>query len=710
MFPHPLGRKAEDAIPVVESEHHLKPLSAAETPPVPINSDLCSSLTNAHPASHAKTPLLKHDDQAPNLGPETLRNDPRPTVSEAQDIEIQRLQRTLIEAKTRNSARETQLRVTKEGLKDACEALNGTFTEYTAAREEIKTVKQDLIRDHQAIIYRKDIELFALRKINEQREKQLEEMKRQHGAILEVKEEELRLLKDRRAVLELSTGSQYDNDNADHALEVRLLKVKKGVKSLEVEDDKDTIISQLQEELAIARRSTEAVVNQEAELQRAWEFTKKIQNALKEERDLHTQTRELLQNKRTEASAKSNQENDPAISTRRLPTIEEDEQDRSELEVMFEAAQKNNSELNYKLVVLEKRLRDANSRLFSAAQETEALREQVRFEQRRKHSLENARSSTTHREQLAHVAAELDEARNIIAVKDKEIRRYKKSMSETDRYVGRLRREIDIAVKFHDEDQNEIESLKEIISDVQRNKAQLVPHHEQNASHRTCPPITSADANSAQDSGATLLQEPNLQTRRPLNAPAALSAEPLPQTRRRRPHSQSVPIRPTTLSNLVSNNDDQLHSHQPQTARKTSLGLRDMIRKIVHKDDHDLPNASADHVQESKVKQFDRSRMRDAIASMTPKAMPPPNTAAPTSSVPVAAMKSVSRKPTPASAAIPEDVGPPGYKRTSMRYYTKPALKEDERPQTGVSKDVKTDKHRSWGAEVQTKLKRRSLY
>ncbi|KAF2845351.1 hypothetical protein T440DRAFT_483434 [Plenodomus tracheiphilus IPT5] len=720
MFQRDLGRKAEDATPAVEPEHQSQALSAIETPQVPMRYDP----TTLYSTLQSKTTIVEHPNSALGLAPRPVvyHHDAPGTAADPKDREILRLQRTLTEAKTADRARESQLRVAKEGLKNAREALNETFAEYTGLREELKTVKQVLGRDHQAVIYRKDIELFALRKINEQREKnltqrdvQLEEMERQHQEIVEVKEEQLRLLQDRLAVMEFSGGQSQDKEDGDHALEVRLLKVKKGRKSLEVEDDKDAIILQLQEDLAVARRSAEAVVNQQAELQRAWDITKKIQTALKDERGRHTQTREQLEDMRVMFSADGNLEHGLADTTGRLPTIDEDEHDRIELEAMFDAAQKDNSDLNIKVSMLEKRLHDANMRLFSAAQEAEVLRGQARFEQARKHELEDARSGMVHQVRLQRIEDELKKSQEIVVARDDEIRRQRQSIAEIDRYVGRLRREIDAAIRFHAEDQDEIESLKQTISELESTKKQLIGGHEEQTLHRIHPRVTAAEPNTARCSGATLIQESSPQLTRSEDAPTTSPVEALrpmlaasEQRQRGRSHSHSTTNRPSALGNMVSSNDElDINQREAQTARRTSLGLRNMLKRIARKDNEE---SEIDPDQAAKAKQFDRPRMRNAFMSMTTNAISRPATTAATPSILPNSTESVSRKPIPDTATVPERMRPSSLRRTSMRYYAPSTAKDDERPQTVASKDVKASKHRSWGANVQTKLKRRSLY
>ncbi|CBX93601.1 predicted protein [Plenodomus lingam JN3] len=673
MFQRPSNFEAQDAISVVESEGTSKPPLAVET----MHSDMSHDTTNSRPSGQeTKTIASKYEQQGPSFATQSRVYDSPPSASDPKEGEIQRLQRIVTQGKTTNKARETQLRVARQGLKNAREALDETFGEYTKVCEELKTVKQALLQDHQAIVYRKDIELFALRKINEQREKnlarrdaQFEEMETQHRATLQAKEEQLNLLKDRLAVWKLS-GTLHEQEDIDHALQVRLLKVKKGRQSLDITQDKDQVISQLKEELAMAKKSNEAVVNQQAELKRAWDISKNIQIALQEERELNAQLREQWYSRYGgEANDKSNKEQGPG----RLPTIEEDDNDKSELAAELDAAQKNNSELNKKVTVLEKRLRDVNARLFSTAQEAEALREQVRFEQARKHSLDNPRPSTIHKAQLDRLQAELEEARDLIAAKDSEIRRHKKSIANVDRYVGRLRREIAAAIRFHTEDQDEICSLRQRISELVNTEAHYTYHRR---------PRGNSPNHGMIESGRTTF---------------ARQSSPQPTGHTTRPRAHSISHGPSILSNTIINTGPETDSEQPKTFKRTGLGLRDRMKKMLQKDDMDVEDSGADPVKEAKVKQFDRSRMRNAFAHMTPDSMSRPATA----TVKSAPVNPGAEKPSRATAALPESMQPSGSDSTNVRYYAENNAQEDRRPRTATSKNVKAKRHRSWGAQVQ---------
>lgn len=331
------------------------------------------------------------------------------------DEGIVRLQVALTDLKTANKAKDILLRRTREELKSARETLNDTFAEYCTVRDEMKNIKQTMAREHQAIVYRKDIELFALRKGNEQKEKhikendqKIEETFKQQQATLDLKDAQLQMLKERLAFLDRQASPKFAHDYAetvegDHALQVRLLKVKKAAKRAvsegavasgppSVVDEKDEVITHLHEQLAIARKAAEEVVNQQAELSRAWGIVKKVQSALKEERNQHEQTRERLQ----ELTVKLEEETqrNRTQPTGRLPTIEED---KDELESMFDKAQEDNLRLYKELEALESRLRDANSRMFNAEQEANMLRERGAQQEKIKHEeSESARPSVIH--------------------------------------------------------------------------------------------------------------------------------------------------------------------------------------------------------------------------------------------------------------------------------------------------------------------------
>jgi hypothetical protein len=355
----------------------------------------------------------------------------KPSSADSKE-DIVRLQSTVTDLKTANKAKEVLLHRTREELKNARETLNQTFAEYCSMRDEMKTIKQTMARDHQAVVYRKDIELFALRKGNEQKERyikdhdaKLDEVFQQQKATVDLKDAQLKMLKERVAFLDRQTSPKFGHDHeesvdGDHALQVRLLRVKKPTKRAEesqsdpsesttaADEEKDAIIASLHEQLATAKKAAEEVVNQQAELSRAWDVVKKIQAALKEERELHTQTREQLQ----EISVRLEEEQDSRTnSIGRLPTIEED---KDELEAMFDTAQEDNLRLYAELEALEKRLRDANIRMFTAEHEVAALREQVQLEQTISNDLETARPSVVHRVHFQRMEGQLKEVSTLV--------------------------------------------------------------------------------------------------------------------------------------------------------------------------------------------------------------------------------------------------------------------------------------------------------
>jgi hypothetical protein len=361
-----------------------------------------------------------------------------------------RLQGALVDLKTANRVKEGLLRRTREELKNARETLNQTFGEYCSLRDEVKNIKQNLAREHQAVVYRKDIELFALRKGNEQKEKyikehdaKLEEVFEQQKSTVDLKDTQLRMLKERLTFLERQSSPRFSQEfeeamDGDRPLEVRMLRVKKAathdgsVTSTETRNadeekdaiiaekdvklaekdaamiEKDAAIARLQEQLDAIRRTADEVVNQQAELSRAWGVVKKVQGSLKDERRLHTQTREQLQELTVRFEEEEQKSRINPVG--RLPTIAED---KDELESMFDKAQEDNLRLNAEMEGLEKRLRDANSRMFNAEQEVTSLREELRLQ------LENAkpaepkpaRPSVVHHVHLQRMESQLKEVR-----------------------------------------------------------------------------------------------------------------------------------------------------------------------------------------------------------------------------------------------------------------------------------------------------------
>jgi hypothetical protein len=340
-----------------------------------------------------------------------------------------RLQGALSDLKTANRAKEGLLRRTREELKSARDTLNETFTEYCCLRDEVKNIKQSMAREHQAVVYRKDIELFALRKGNEQKEKymkdhdaKLEQVFQQQKATAELKDAQIKMLKERLSFLDRQSSPRFSQEfedamDGDQALEVRLLRVKKAAKHAEsaqamstetsnTDEEKDRIIASLHQQLDATRKAADEVVNQQAELSRAWSVVKKVQGALKEERRLHTQTREQLQE--LAVKFEEEQQKTRVNPAGRLPTIEED---KDELESMFDKTQEDNLRLYGEMEALEKRLRDANSRMFNAEQEVNALREEVQQQKTTSDDPETARPSVVHHVHFQRMEMQLAEVR-----------------------------------------------------------------------------------------------------------------------------------------------------------------------------------------------------------------------------------------------------------------------------------------------------------
>ncbi|KAF2865647.1 hypothetical protein BDV95DRAFT_251797 [Massariosphaeria phaeospora] len=421
------------------------------------------------------------------------------------------------------ASRDLDLLRTRQDLQTASDALRETLAECSQLREQMKTAKHTLGRDHQAIVYRKDIELFAMRKANDQKETHIkdrdvrfDDICRQHTTALELRDAQLRGLKERIVLLERQHSPRPDkqtpaemNANGDQcaALQVKLLRVK-GRNSLEIEattDEKDAEIAKLREELTKAIEASEALVKTQDEARRAWDATFGLQNDLNDERRLHAQTREKLH----AAAIKLDEEvkrNTQRGSPTRLPTIQE--QDKKELEAMFNAVQQDNLRLYADHEALDKRLREANARIFSSDQELDTLKEQLRLEKAINEDMEAAQPSTVHGVHFQRMEGELKESRHAletnateilflqerIAAKDSEIESFQKDKEDTEMTRNQLR--------------EENERLKNTVTDLESTKTQLLADHERLARHRARRSTASADRVSARSSSATLITEP----------------------------------------------------------------------------------------------------------------------------------------------------------------------------------------------------------
>ena len=680
-----------------ESEQHQHGPSAVET----LAAQARAVLSNSSPRHHPRTTVDEPKGGQSIFALQPGAIDTRVPASDIKDGEIVRLQRTLTELKTLNKAREVQLRITKEDLKNAREALNETFTEYSSLRDELKTIKQALGQDHQAIVYRKDIELFALRKGNEQKERSIRdrdatilEMQRERKAVEEVKDAQLTQLQDKLALSDRqeSPKTSQEMKDDDHALEVRMLRVKKGRNSLDSEDEKDILINKLKENLAVATKTAEAVVNQQAELQRAWETSKKIQTALKEEREQHVQTREQLHEATVKLTESEQSKHSQMETLGRLPTINEDEHDTSELESMFDAAQKDNLRLYAEIEALDQRLRDANSRMFIAQQNARALREQIRLAQAVNDDMETARPSVVHRVHFQRMEGQLKEIRDTLEAKDKEIDLLKNTVAEKDHHVRDLQSEVDAAVNFHTQDQDEIEQLKRSLSELQTTKEQLMRDHERLASQRTRQRIISTDRTSARSSGATLIQEPSPPLTRPSDDRPSIEALPpmleqeernesIQMTPERHIRSESAWKSTTNRLSLMSTDIPPPELRDAKHARLKSLGIREIMKRFVKKDVESdplgdpLPN-------EHPVQENVPSEIRGVLAPISKNISMRPSTALGTGVV-----KSITTDPGRKAtlATNTKNIRPPNPRRMTPRYYTTQQDTEPERPKTATS-------------------------
>ncbi|XP_014555186.1 hypothetical protein COCVIDRAFT_17223 [Bipolaris victoriae FI3] len=710
LFQHAVGCTPFDAIVGGESHHSPQQTSPSETP------DIETRTTSAN----ASAAITGTRNLIPALAQRSSTPDTSLITFDAKDREIVRLQRSLTELKTAHKATETQLRISKEELFNARETLNGTFAEYANLREELKIVKQNLGRDHQAIVYRKDIELFALRKGNEQkdacikeRDARLEEMARQHKATIEVKDAQLRLMKERIISIERQAelGHSDEADEGDHALEVRLLRVRKGRDSKGGEEDKDLIIAKLQEQLAAIAKPNEYVVNHQAELSRAWDVAKKTKKALKEERERHVQTQEKLEEvtiKLAEADSQSESRGSPLPG--RLPTINENDHDKNELEAMFDTTQEENLRLYAEVTALEKRLADANARMFAAVRESEAFREQYKSEQPVNEDTKTVRPSLVHHVHFQRMEDQLDELRRTLKIKEEEAKKFRKTIADKDQHIKEIQGELDAAASFHTQDQDEIERLKQSIAELQATKYQLMLDRERLVTHRPRQRVLSAERTertSARSSGATLIQE--------MSPPSTTPSEentstPVPQeveVQEREGSIQQTPVRHVrgkrsvksinTRWNLMSQDLPPPELRAAKGTRSKSASFKDVMQKMVGSKTQD-------------------SVIRRVLVPKDKNATPRPSTSAS-----IKPSKPIERSSTtpPATSPVPQNLGVAAKpKRASLtqqqRYYAAhdatimeiPAA--SVRPYTANEAEGQRPKSRySWGAT--RKLKRRSL-
>jgi hypothetical protein len=490
--------------------------------------------TSAPETLLAQTHSIMAQSDIKVLLPDTLDNSmqkeppalSRSSILTCKEEEVLRLQRSLTEAKTSEKVKEIEMKRAQADLRTARDTLNETFAEYSSLRDEMKTMKQTVGRDHQTIIYRKDIELFALRKGNEQKENlikdkdtKLEEVHRVHKATLELKDAQMQNLKERVAFLEKRGNKctiegevkSVSRVKGDQAVQVKLLRVK-GRNSLDVErsvEQKEAKISKLKGDLASAAKASEILAMKQDELRRAWDATYELQSALSSEQQMHVQTREKLQEVSIQLDEQVKRQSERGSPTR-LPTIEE--QDKKELETMFNSAQQDNLRLYAELDTLDKRLREANARVFVSDREVDQLREQLRLEKSINEDMETARPSLVHRVHFQRMEGQLKDSHDRISDKEDEILLLKEDIAAKDQDIVDLLKAKADALSDCSALKIEREELKMTIQSLETTKQQLMLDHERLAAHRSRQRTQSSDHASTRSSGATLTDpNPSLQ-------------------------------------------------------------------------------------------------------------------------------------------------------------------------------------------------------
>ncbi|KAF2006159.1 hypothetical protein P154DRAFT_254451 [Amniculicola lignicola CBS 123094] len=626
---------------------------------------------------------------------------------ETGEEEIDRLRRALVQVQTADKNKETDLRRTQIDLRNARDTLNDTFAEYTSLRDEMKTVKQTIGRDHQAIIYRKDIELFALRKGNEQKENyikekeaKLEDLHRSYRAALDLKDAQMRNLKERVAFLERQQSHSIDSNPGGEekhpaALQVKLLRVQ-GRNSVEVErPNEETVleIAKLKEELAEAQRGSEAVSRIQDELHRAWNSTYEMQNALNDEQQNHAQVREKYQEvaKRLEEEMKKNMLRTPLP---RLETIQE--QDRQELEVMFNAAQQDNLKLYAELETKDKLLRETSVQLAAKEQDLSGLREELKIEKSINEDMEAARPSVVHRAHYQRMEGQLKEIRYKLTVKIAELEQLQLNAQVTSEELEQNTKAKKLLKESLAHLQDENTGLKRQIAELEAAKEQLMLDHERLSKHRTRETrISSAEYTSARSSGATLITDPS---NRPISAEVS-SQVPVPS----RPTAADVVVTNDFETNRFSLISTSAPPLELRSTKRKSLTLKGIVRKLIRRDEKgdDTKEAkSGKEITPKEVKDV-KSKEKEALRPRTALGKKDKN-------VPIRPKTAAELKPSPKNAAVPMPKGMEAMRpKTSMaspsgRYYHDVAPSEKgliggefERPKSG------------WGS--QKKLLRRSM-
>ncbi|KAF2118686.1 hypothetical protein BDV96DRAFT_361291 [Lophiotrema nucula] len=610
---------------------------------------------------------------------------------DAKEEELTQLRKELVVAKTSDKSKDNELKRTEDDLHHARQTLTETFSEYSTLRDEMKTIKTTIGRDHQAIIYRKDIELFALRKSNEQKENYIKErdakfddLHRQHKAVLDVKESQIQSLKDRVAQLEGQQMTPFAEQETpgettpQTAVQVKLLRVS-GRTSLELDAspaEKDAEIARLKAELGdVQKASLETLPRVQDELRRAWDASSEVLNALNDERRQHKQTQDKLREAvlRLEEEARaSSQINSPA----RLPTIQE--QDRTELEVMFNATQQDNLRLYSELEAADKRAREADALVSTNEQELNSLKEQLRLEKAINEDMENARPSLVHRVHYQRMEGQLKEASIQLATKDEEIQGLQKAATSRVSEADDIRKEKEAAEQAKAQAVEENEQLKKSVAELESTKEQLMLDHERLAKHRTRERTTSSDHASARSSGATLITEPTFHT----------SDVPLPE----RPVTiagETSTISGTPETNRFSMILNDVPPPELRSGKRKSLTLKGLMKKMVRKDhdQNEQPTNGDPSNGESKIE-----RPKTALAPKDKNAALRPKTA-----VDKKGKKDVDRPKT--AAPHKEDARP---KTSAPQTTTKPGMAKGQEKDDG-------NRPKSRGWSTSRKLVRKSV-
>lgn len=295
------------------------------------------------------------------------------------------------------------------------------------------------------------------------------------------------------------------------------------------------------------------------------------------------------------------------------------------------------------------------------------------------------------------------QSRDALAAKSDEIELLKKTIAGKDDYVKDLQAEVDAAVSFHTQDQDEIERLKQVVTELQATKDQLMRDHEQLSVQRNRLCIPSVEHASARSSGTTLIQEVSPPLTKPVIEPPIIEALPpmpdssddmransIQETPKRHLRSESTPNRWHLMSNDIP-------PPELRGFRRRSLGLKDLMKKMVGKEtkveDVTEPNQAKEEEETA-----DLPSSRDALSAKDKNASIRPATAAP---------KVSDQDPfyTPQALPAPQSIRSANVRRHTPRYYAAQDASKDKRPQTAAA-DVKASKddtsvstkRRSWGA------------